>query len=187
MVVIKNNPYKTVKRPISNFFKDDIFLYTSVEDIYNHAQSLGILTVPFDIFSYLKKHSINVFYEDMEDISGYLELKDQIWTVGINKYQNETRQRFTAAHELAHLLFDREIIKERGKHNDFILFRENSSIEELEKRANAFSAELLMPQLYFERIVKSGMNKIEEIAHYFNVSPAATRYRAYKLGYLKGY
>lgn len=187
MVVIKNNPYKVIERSTTNFFKDDIFSYISIGDIYRHAQSLGIVTVPFDVFSYLKKHSINIFYEDMEDISGYLELKDMLWTIGINKYQNETRQRFTAAHELAHLLFDRKLIESRGKHNDFILFRENSSVEEIEKRANTFAAELLMPKSDFEYIVKSGINKIEEIASYFNVSPAAARYRAFKLGYLKGY
>ena len=186
MVVMRNNPYKLIEKTTSNFFKNDIFSYTNVEDIYKYAQSLGVVTIPFDIITYLKMHNISIIYEDMEDISGYIELKDE-WTIGINKYQNETRQRFTAAHELGHLLFDRELIEERGKHNDFILFRENTSTDKIERMANTFAAELLMPADEFNDIIKKGINQIEEIAHYFNVSPAAVRYRAYKLGYLKGY
>ncbi len=185
MAIIKNNPYAPIKK-ISNFFKEDLFEHVDIVDIYAYAQSLNINTFPFDIMLYLKRHNIHIIYEEMDDISGYLEYSGG-WIIGLNKYQNETRQRFTASHELAHLLFDREIIKSKGKHNDFILFRDNSSVDEIEKNANDFAANLLMPQDKFHQLVKEGTNTIEGLAQKFNVSPAAAKYRAFKLGYLKGY
>ena len=187
MAIIRRPPVQ-LGNQIVNTTSTDIRAYTTMEDIYARANNLGIRTFPFDIIGYLKAHNIAIEYEEMEDMSGYVECKKDLIVVGINKYQNTTRQRFTAAHELGHIINDMSAV-ENGefKNGEVLLFRDNDSIGIRERLANEFASNLLMPKNLFEDLLKKGVRSIERLAEEFNVSPAAIRYRAYKLGYIQGY
>lgn len=88
----------------------------------------------------------------------------------LNPTLSKTRLRFTAAHELGHILLDHKLIN--ACHGDT---RE-------EREANAFAAELLMPtrilQDIFERGKKLSLNPIPEaLAPRFGVSLKAMEIR----------
>ena len=85
------------------------------------------------------------------------------------EFTDPNRTRITLAHELCHLLIDREgalpVIDVLGGHFDNFI----------EQRANAFAAELLLPRSQIERIwaskVKSSLTDIvNEATHEFQVS-----------------
>lgn len=185
MAIIKRPTIKPSSTFISN---TDIIKHNSIDSIYSQAESLRIRTFPFDIITYLRRHGVVVIFEEMDDMSAYVHYKNGLFTVGINKYQNETRQRFSAAHELAHIINDSDdVIKGKFKEGEMIMFRDNNSVSQRERLANEFASELLMPKNTFNKLLKEGIRNIEELAHYFNVSPAAVKYRAYKLGYIQRY
>lgn len=114
-----------------------------------------------------------------EDLSGYIERRADGWHIGVNKYEVSGRQRFTLAHELAHLLFHRSIIEDKmidGRFSESIkLFRSNESFKHIEMQANQFSADLLMPsdkmRMYWDAFT------YEEMADKFGVSNYAIEYR----------
>ena len=155
--------------------------------VYKKAAELTIKTLPLDIESFIRSQGILIHKEDMDsDISGYLEKRGNDWIIGINKYHAPRRQRFTLAHEYAHFILHKEHIEKEKKHFDTILFRGKEN-DELEKQANELSANILMPKGLFEQFLRLGIRSLSDLADRFNVSPAAIRYRAYKLGFIKEY
>ena len=186
MAIIKRPPQMNLSD--INVSNADIATYNTPEAVYARAASLGIRTFPFDIITYLKRHGIKVEYEEMDDMSGFVQLRNGQFVVGINKYQNETRQRFTATHELAHIINDRQDIENGAFANgESLLFRDNDTRDARERRADDLASNILMPKEIFDNLLRDGIRNIEEIADRFNVSPAAVKYRAYKLGYIQGY
>ena len=158
----------------------------SHKEIYQRAAEWGIQTSPLDIEAVVKKFGIRLLREEMDvDLSGYIEKRHDGWVIGINKYQTPRRQRFTLAHEFGHFLFDKTGF-EAGRHTDSIMLR-SEDINSVEQRANEFAAELLMPKEQFQAKVAAGIRDVAELAEHFDVSMAAIRYRAFKLGYIKRY
>lgn len=189
MAVIKRNPYKkdiVIDDTIS--YKSEFTQYDSISKIYNKARELGVCIQPFDIYAFLKKHkNIEIIYEDMDmDLSGSIKKENDIYIIKINKYQNVQRQRFTLAHEFGHILLHNSRLLNNETITDSILFRDKSLCPE-ERKVNELAADLLMPKNEFMRLIKDGYNTIEKFSEHFNVSPAAARYRAYKLGIIKEY
>lgn len=158
-------------------------------DIYKKAEQMGITIDPLDIRA-IASHIFNVkiIEKDLgKSASGFLEKIGDQWCVYINKYENETRKRFTIAHELAHLIFHSEkYSKSDNSLRDQIFFRDENT-SPLEKQANDFASELLMPEGLFQRYIKEGDNTIIKLAERFNLSTAAVKYRAYKLGLISRY
>lgn len=160
--------------------------YGSIGDIYKRAKSWGVGTSPLDVEALLMAHGVRVIREEMAiDLSGFIERRQNYWVVGINQYQNSKRQRFTLAHEFAHFIFDAETL-ETSKHVDSILLRSEEA-NPMERRANEFAAQLLMPKDLFDGYVNQGIRDVERLSDLFGVSMAAVRYRALKLGYIKRY
>lgn len=154
----------------------------NISDIYSEANSLGLLMLPFDIESYLKKKGFKILYEDLDnDISGYIEKQLNDWIIGINKYHSPRRQRFTLAHEFAHYTLERDRLESDKKHYDNVLFR--NGIDQSEQKANEFAADILMPAATFRNLLAHGVKTIDDLASSFNVSVAAVIYRAHKLGF----
>lgn len=125
---------------------------------------------PINPFGILKKLKIKFLFRDFNNAEGiYIPAKSKkdFPIIGFNKNRPIQRQRFTAAHELCHHLKDST--------KQFIcISNENSSIE---KYADDFAAELLMPTEEFRKQVNNyvhqGMIKDEDIlkiAQYFGVS-----------------
>lgn len=184
MAIIKINP----KESFSDEGLSGIIRFKSIQEIYEQAEAWNIVTSPFDIKSFLLKNGIRIIEEEMgSDCSGYIEKRANYWAVGINKYQTLKRQRFTLAHEFAHFLYDSQDIERDGKLEDLILFRDDGRANSREQRANEFAAQLLMPDKLFQHYLEKGVRQISDLSDRFNVSLAAVRYRAYKLGYLKEY
>ena len=153
------------------------------ENIEIKVQRLSELSsVPVDIKKLIEKYNISIIEEEMEyGMSGYIEKRADGWKIGVNKYDSPTRKRFTLAHELGHYLLHRDKII-NSRHEDHILLRDNEYTP-IEREANEFAAELLMPEKQFRGFITNGVKKIKDLAEKFQVSVSAIKYRAYKLGY----
>lgn len=145
-------------------------------------------TGKFDIEGVIKQLSVKVHYEDMGadgELSGYLEERSNGWHIGINKYEVSGRQRFTLAHELAHLLFHTDLIRRKMEEGRFVeaikLFRSKDDFRHEEMEANTFAAELLMPSSEF-RSIWNTETSLRDISEYFEVSRYAAEFRAKKFG-----
>ena len=140
------------------------------------------LSVPVNIERLIRELNINIVKEDMEyGMSGYIEKRADGWKIGINKYDSLARKRFTLAHELGHYILHRDRIIDT-RHEDYILLRDNE-FTPIEREANEFAAELLMPEKHFREYIQKGITKFKDLADKFDVSVSAIKYRAYKLGY----
>lgn len=116
------------------------------------------------------------------NISGMIEpseTSESGYKIKINKFEMPERQRFTAAHEIAHYLLHRDYIKNGIV--DSALYRSNlSSTKEAE--ANRLAADLLMPRdLVLRELHELGGTRdsvaAEALAHRFKVSVPAMKVR----------
>src|SRR6266702_2240112 len=111
---------------------------------------------PVPIERIIKSKNIVLQYAPLEEeLSGMAYIKDGIGIIGVNALHHPNRQRFSAAHELAHhKLHEQEIRKAVHVDKGFrVLLRDDVSsqgIDPLEIEANAFAAELLMPQEFMK-------------------------------------
>tara|TARA_R110001606_G_scaffold120544_1_gene252293 strand:- start:89 stop:541 length:453 start_codon:yes stop_codon:yes gene_type:complete len=100
--------------------------------------------------------------------------------IKINRYESEVRQRFTAAHELAHYLLHRDVIGDGIV--DSVLYRSRLS-DVREAEANRLAADILMPinqiTSYIEerRAYDFDDEQLSEMAEMFKVSEMALRFR----------
>lgn len=121
-----------------------------------------------------------------DDISGVIRLND---TGQIEMYvdtdESPRRQRFTAAHEVGHLV-DR--IERNAIHEPFIDRRgalAAAGTDEQERFANAFAAVLLMPTPMLRSLVRKHGFNTDDVAKFFDVSPAAAELRMKNAGLLR--
>jgi len=113
----------------------------------------------------------NLVNEKGEKISGYSDVVKR--TIFINSSEVGERMRFTLGHELYHILNNQD--EERNENNKF---------SENELNANAFSAELLMPEDILVKKINDWGLDVERLAIYFKVSIPAMFYRLTNLGFL---
>lgn len=183
-----NDLYEKTSSPLIKTDKEnqnmaDLF---DVKQIYSLAEQRGIKTFPLDIRRVISDiFHINILEEDLGKISGYIENRPSGCYIIINCYENEKRKRFTLAHELAHYILHADMLNE--KHEDIILFRNNNFIDKNEKQANDYASDLLIPEDKFRDEIDRGNKIITNLANTFNVSIAAIRYKAFKLGLIKDY
>jgi hypothetical protein len=102
------------------------------------------------------------------------------YTIKVNRYEAEVRQRFTAAHELSHFLLHKDKILTGIV--DSVLYRSNLS-NSLEAEANRLAADILMPpELITASLQGLPLHLIDEtiitdLASRFRVSKAAMGFR----------
>jgi Zn-dependent peptidase ImmA (M78 family) len=144
--------------------------------------------LPIDIRAILKAHGITVHEEDLEgNVSGVLMIQEKQVDIIVNKNHIPGRQRYTLAHELAHYLLH------KSQTNVFVdeMYRDAKSsygIDQREIEANAFAAELLMPEeLLRDEIAKKPLDANDDaafrrMAAKYGVSPQALTFRLIKLG-----
>ncbi len=174
---------------------------------YNLLKTLGITQAPVDVFEIAKSIGANVDQSyDFEKLSFSGEVflnQDHKPVIWVNPIDSTNRQRFTMAHELAHLVND--IIPNIGKENENNKFHVTSNSlkrdgrqESIEFRANEFAAQLLMPAEFISveasKIIntyksihgeKSKIPKddfITQISEVFEVSNQAMTIRLTRLG-----
>lgn len=82
---------------------------------------------------------IIVKYDDLGNTWGYFIIYKRIKIIHINKNIDEWLQRYTCAHELGHSILH------KGVPTPFLKKHTLFSIEKIERQANTFAVELLMP------------------------------------------
>lgn len=116
------------------------------------------------------------------NISGLIEPSETArakFKIKVNKFERPERQRFTAAHEIAHYLLHRDYIKNGIV--DSALYRSNLSSAK-EVQANKLAADILMPaDLVRKELIELGGKRdeiaAEALARKFKVSVPAMKVR----------
>ena len=148
-----------------------------------------VRTYPVPVERIIKSRNIVLQYAPLaDDLSGMAFIKNGVAIIGVNALHHPNRQRFSAAHELAHhVLHAAEITAAVHVDKGFrVLHRDALTAEgtdPLEIDANAFAAELLMPRHFLaEAVGDAGLDlddeaAIEALARKFKVSASAMRIR----------
>jgi Zn-dependent peptidase ImmA (M78 family) len=154
----------------------------------------GVVGPPIPVEDVARAHGAELSFEPFKGgISGMLYRDPQRKVIGVNSVHSATRQRFTIAHELGHLLLH----ETRAMIVDTHVYRrdEVSSMgtKKEEREANAFAAELLMPrdlvevafdELSFEQPAIAASQLVSRLAALFEVSEQAMGIRLGNLGIL---
>jgi Zn-dependent peptidase ImmA (M78 family) len=91
---------------------------------------------PLEIAS---QRNIMVLFEQLGDTLGYFNTYKRIQMIHINSYSSVEEQRFTCAHELGHVILHPKV------NTPFLRKNTLFSINRIEREANQFAVELLMP------------------------------------------
>ncbi len=149
----------------------------------------NIQRTPVPVERIIKSRGIVLDYAPLdEDLSGMAYSQDGVSIIGVNALHHPNRQRFSAAHELAH-----HILHEEKLHGEIHLSKglralrrdsvSSQGTDRWEIEANTFASELLMPHtLLLEACGDEGLDldddaKVEKLAKKFRVSVSAMRYR----------
>lgn len=154
--------------------------------------SNGVKSAPVSVERMAKALGVRVEYAPLDgELSGLAHIRDGIPIVGVNALHAPNRQRFTLAHELAHVQLHRKDL-EQAVHVDRGSLRRDAlaaaGIDAKEIEANTFAAELLMPTELLLAAIEGRSIDIEDdqaistLAKRFKVSEAAMRYRLNALG-----
>lgn len=109
-------------------------------------------------------------------VSGFSEWSRSRWVIALNEDDHPTRQRFTLAHELKHVL-DNPFIE--------LLYPDRTgkpSAPRAEAICDYFAACLLMPRPAVKVLWGLGHQRVEDLADHFGVSRAAMGLRLHQLG-----
>lgn len=153
----------------------------NLNELREHIKSSNLDALPLDVFKVANSLGLKVVFQKMDDdMSGFLERQGAQWVVGINSLHNIVRQRFTAAHEIAHYVLHRG---EQDRFDDVTFARRNNDRNQGERQADNFSADLLMPEQAVHALVRSGVTNLNDLASKFQVSALAMKYRLVNLNY----
>jgi Zn-dependent peptidase ImmA (M78 family) len=128
--------------------------------------------------------NLNCFEADLDDgLSGLLLREEGTYSIYVNKNHAFSRQRFTIAHEIGHYVsflmdsFSKDELEKEGRFEDkAVTFRKNGTYSDAETEANMIAAELLMPAVKVEELLKQELSP-EDMADLFYVSPSAMTIR----------
>lgn len=118
-------------------------------------------------------HGFSPSRPDLTEVSGVVDHQKK--TIWINSDQALHRQRFTLAHEIAHVVLHGGQAPIDYRHT----MHDPGNPKEAE--ANQFAAELLMDRLLFARKYFDCKADVKALANYFGVSEDAARYRIKRL------
>lgn len=152
---------------------------------------LGIRSIPIPVDRIARALGAQIRFSPLdEELSGLICIKDGVPIIGVNTLHHPHRQRFTIAHEIAHLQLHRDHITSAvhvdKRFNEAVLKRDADSAtgtEWLEIEANFFAAALLMPRhilvqhLTASRIDIDDDGPLEDLSKKFHVSKATLQYR----------
>lgn len=144
--------------------------------------------IPIDLQKLACEYGIHIAYHNLpDDVSGALDLRDtDKKIILVNSNHSKNRQRFTVAHELGHYFLHHTV----GVHIDKkLFFRDATSAQGtniVEKEANRFAAELLLPEDSLIADLNSisdldSEEELKEIANRYCVSTIALSFRIAQL------
>ncbi|MEK3698169.1 ImmA/IrrE family metallo-endopeptidase [Paenibacillus sp. LMG 31459] len=97
---------------------------------------------PFEIAS---QKNVLVLFELLGDMLGYYNSSRRVQMIHINSTASQQDQRFTCAHELGHVILHPNV------NTPFLRRHTFYSVDRIEREANQFAVELLMPdELLYE-------------------------------------
>lgn len=137
-------------------------------------------STPVPIDAIIGDIGLSLSYEAMDDnISGYIERQNGSYRIVVNSTHAPTRRRFTAAHELGHYIYHRDLLGEGVGDNRAYRTdgtdRPNVNIRPIhERQANSFAANVLMPR---HRLTAVAGESTPVLAARFGVSQAAMKIR----------
>ncbi|MEP5167457.1 MAG: ImmA/IrrE family metallo-endopeptidase [Shimia thalassica] len=122
--------------------------------------------------------------------SGQIEFDGKYFSISVNALENPKRQKFTAAHEIAHYILHRDLLKAEGKlnrHTDQLFDgAEKNEVAPLSPRheveANQYAARLLMPAVLVRKHYDKAADNFGDMANMFGVSQQAMKIRLANLG-----
>lgn len=152
----------------------------------------GEIKFPIDPFKLLKDNGVLISISNFEKLEGIiLNDEDNVTIVGINRLRPWSRQRFSAAHKYCHFIKDLEKSKSKVNKIECLI----GSNDEIEKFADKFASELLMPKYNLKELCNQYKNdkgyvdfdSVIYIAEYFGVSFESCVFRiAYCLRMIDG-
>lgn len=102
--------------------------------------------------------------------------------IRFNPFEQPTRQRFTIAHELGHMLLNHVVPGERALRDPKAAYSSGYD-QPREMQANQFAAQLLMPEAVVRSMARYGVSgRLDNFADEFQVSTTAMGYRLKNLG-----
>jgi len=150
----------------------------------------GVNKAPVPLVRLADLCSASIRYEPFDgDVSGMVHCRaDGSGVIGVNSEHSKTRQRFTIAHELGHLLLHADEKFHIDEKRPLARRDEVSSqaTDPREIEANQFAAELLMPDAWVRASVDALVedepeitveDAIEELARTYGVSTVAMTHR----------
>lgn len=146
------------------------------KDIYNKYKDI----IPFPTIKFAEDLGYEVFTFEVDETnkntSGVVNYKTK--QILINPNESELRQNFTIAHEIGHILLNRNKKNDIELHEDF---RNNAIKSEDEILANKIANNLLMPNDTFKKIWDVHNGNIEFMSEAFFVSQKAITVKAMQL------
>lgn len=120
------------------------------------------------------------------NISGEIKEESGSIVIRVNRHDVKPRQRYTLAHEIAHFLLHRDLLKDGI--SDDVLYRSSLS-NAVEAEANRLAADIVMPMNHVNDLVKeySSIENIkaervyELVAQRLDVSVSALKFRLGKI------
>jgi Zn-dependent peptidase ImmA (M78 family) len=142
---------------------------------------------PVDLKAIAKHEGFKLFFNKLpSNISGIIESNKKEKNIFINSDHAPTRQRFSLGHELGHHFLNHF---EDGEHKDTTtIFRKEDEVLEIDREANRFASELLMPAVLVKKQIALAHRELdpellEQMASTFEVSTIALTYRLQNLGF----
>lgn len=155
----------------------------------------GIEEAPVPVSQIAEAKGARIHLDHLEgDLSGFLYRDKDKAVIGVNTSHSPSRQNFTVAHELGHLLLHDQ--EQLHVDRDFrVRLRSDVSsqgTDEAEKEANFFAASLLMPKEFLDRDLANEESIdlfddkfLRELGRKYEVSTQALVNRLKNLGYIQ--
>jgi len=147
----------------------------------------GILPVPLEQIA--KREGIKIELTPLDDdLSGMSFIKNGVAVIVLNLNHHPNRRRFTLAHEIGHHLMHVSYLTNNVHVDKSVLNRDNVSSQAVDLKeieANAFAAELLMPEIELRKYQHVDFNDdafLYALAKKLKVSVTALTYRLTNLG-----
>ena len=136
---------------------------------------LGVAGSMLDSEKITQLPHLELRFDENLPTSGMSFWNGQTWVILLNPTEATTRQRFSLLHELHHIICHTK---------QSLLFGENAARNDpaAEQMADYFAACALMPKRHVKRLHGEGIHNAQRLAHHFNVSQVAMKYRLDQLG-----
>jgi Zn-dependent peptidase ImmA (M78 family) len=161
-----------------------------VEEILNR---FGVRTPPVPVDRIAKGLGAQLRFSPLdEELSGMIYISENTPIIGVNSLHHPNRQRFSIAHEIAHLVLHHQLISgtvhvDKEFRVQFMALNRDATsalgTDKIEIEANQFAAELLMPTAWFIQALASKLfdidneGPLDELVKKFRVSRQALEYR----------